>query len=372
MGQFTAGLEGVIAGESAISTVGHPGSGLTYRGYEIDDLAKAGQFEEVAYLLLYGKLPTSTELDEYCDALMLKRQLPEALKNLLELIPAHTHPMDVLRTACSFLGTIEPEETFSQQLEIANRLLALFPGIICYWYIFHTQGDRISGFSEDPTTGGHFLTLLHGEEPNRLAKAMMNVSLILYAEHDFNASTFAARVTAGTLSDFYSAITSAIGTLRGPLHGGANEAAMDLLVKFTDPDDAEQQLRVMLAHKHKIMGFGHRVYKTSDPRSDIIKAWSKKLGESIHSPMLYQTSERVEQVMRQEKKLFPNLDFYSASAYHYCGIPTSLFTPIFVMSRITGWAAHVIEQRENNRLIRPSSQYIGPEAKKYIALDARK
>ncbi len=372
MGQFTAGLEGVIAGESAISTVGHPGSGLTYRGYEIDDLAKAGQFEEVAYLLLYGKLPTATELNEYCETLMLKRHLPEELKTLLELIPAHAHPMDVLRTACSFLGSIEPEESFSQQLDIANRLLALFPGIICYWYVFHTQGDRISGFSDESTTGGHFLTMLHGEEPDRLMKAMMNVSLILYAEHDFNASTFAARVTAGTLSDFYSAITSAIGTLRGPLHGGANEAAMALLAKFTDPDDAEQQLRVMLSNKHKIMGFGHRVYKTSDPRSDIIKAWSKKLGEANHSPMLYQISERVEQVMRQEKKLFPNLDFYSASAYHYCGIPTALFTPIFVMSRISGWAAHIIEQRTNNRLIRPSSAYIGPEAKKYISLSERK
>jgi 2-methylcitrate synthase len=371
MSEFIAGLEGVIAGESAISTVGHPGSGLTYRGYEIDDLAAAGNFEEVAFLLLYGKLPTKNELSEYIETLMQKRSLPEALKQVLELIPGTAHPMDVLRTACSYLGTLEPELDFLEQIAKANRLLALFPGILCYWYVFHSQGERISGFSEEITTGGHFLRLLQGKAVDPICIDMMNVSLILYAEHDFNASTFAARVTAGTLSDFYSAITSAIGTLRGPLHGGANEAAMGLLARFKTPEEAEQQLMNMLAKKEKIMGFGHRVYKSSDPRSDIIKAWSKKLSEVMDSPMLYQISERVEQVMRREKKMFPNLDFYSASAYHYAGIPTPLFTPIFVMSRITGWTAHIIEQRANNRLIRPSSQYIGPSAKAYIPLNER-
>lgn len=371
MSEYTAGLEGVIAGESAISTVGHPGSGLTYRGYEIDDLAKGGSFEEVAYLLLYEKLPTPHELDSYINTLMHKRAIPAELKTILECMPPDAHPMDVLRTACSFLGTIEPETAVSQQLDIANRLLALFPGIVCYWYIFHTQGKRISGLSDEQTTGGHFLALLKGHSPTALERNMMNVSLILYAEHDFNASTFAARVTAATLSDFYSAITSAIGTLRGPLHGGANEAAMALLEKFKQPEDAEQQLLGMLARKEKIMGFGHRVYKESDPRSDVIKGWSKKLGEACDDVLLFEISERVEAIMRREKKLFPNLDFYSASAYHYCGIPTSLFTPIFVISRITGWTAHVVEQRANNRLIRPASNYIGPKAKAYPALAQR-
>lgn len=372
MSEFTAGLEGVVAGESAISTVGHPGSGLTYRGYEIDDLTAAGNFEEVAFLLLYGKLPTQTELNAYIELLMKKRSLPAPLKQVLELIPATAHPMDVLRTACSYLGTLEPEVKSSELLDKANRLLALFPGILCYWYVFHTRGERISGFSEEVSTGGHFLSLLQGKTPASLCVDMMNVSLILYAEHDFNASTFAARVTTGTLSDYYAAITSAIGTLRGPLHGGANEAAMDLLARFKNPDEAEQQLLSMLAKKEKIMGFGHRVYKTSDPRSDIIKSWSKKLSEALNSPTLYQISERVEQVMRREKNMFPNLDFYSASAYHYAGIPTPLFTPIFVMSRITGWTAHIIEQRANNRLIRPSSQYIGPGSTVYVPLHERK
>lgn len=366
-----SGLEGVIAGETSISTVGQKGRGLTYRGYSIDDLADKANFEEVAYLLIYDQLPTRTELDTYINKLMELRVLPESLKKVLRLIPKHTHPMDVLRTGCSFLGTIEPEQNFSDQYEIADRLLAIFPGMLCYWYQYHYNGKEITGESDEVSTGGHFLELLHGKQPSKLHSDMINVSLILYAEHEFNASTFAARVTAGTLSDFYSCITSAIGTLRGPLHGGANEAAMELIERFKSVDEAEEKLLIMLNNKKKIMGFGHRVYKDFDPRSDIIKQWSKKLAAEQNDMLLFKVSERVEEVMRREKGLFPNLDFYSASAYHYAGIPTNLFTPIFVMSRITGWAAHIIEQRKDNRLIRPNANYIGPEQRNFIHIDAR-
>lgn len=371
MDNNTAGLAGVVAGQSAIATVGQAGKGLNYRGYSIDDLAEKASFEEVAYLLHYGKLPTQTELNGYCEKLMGLRRIPDVIKTILKMIPRNTHPMDVMRTACSMLGTLEPEMDFSQQYLHADRMLALFPGIITYWYNYHFEGKEIVEETDEMTTGGHFLTLLHGHKPTDLERDMMNVSLVLYAEHEFNASTFAARVTAATLSDIHSAITTGIGTLRGPLHGGANEAAMELLQKFKDPDDAEHQLMKMLANKDKIMGFGHRVYRDCDPRSDIIKAWSKKLGEAKNDLMLYRISERVEQVMRREKNLFPNLDFYSASAYHYCGIPTSLFTPIFVISRVTGWSAHVFEQRADNRLIRPTSEYIGPESRAFVAIEER-
>ncbi|MCA0404438.1 MAG: 2-methylcitrate synthase [Proteobacteria bacterium] len=366
-----AGLAGVIAGESAIATVGQEGKGLTYRGYDIDDLAAKASFEEVAYLLIHGHLPNQKELNAYIDKLVGLRNIPKELKNLLDVIPKNSHPMDVLRTATSMLGNLEPEEAFSQQYNIADRLLALYPGIICYWYAKHHQNRTIDGDSDEKTIGGHFLKLLHDKTPAKIERDMMNVSLILYAEHEFNASTFAARVTAATLSDFYSAITSAIGTLRGPLHGGANEAAMALIEKFKNPDDAEMGLMKMLSEKATIMGFGHRVYKDCDPRSDVIKQWSEKLGKEKNELLLYQISERIEAIMRREKKLFPNLDFYSASAYHYCDIPTSLFTPIFVMSRITGWSAHVFEQRSNNRLIRPSSIYTGPSLQKFIPIDMR-
>lgn len=367
----SGGLAGVVAGQSAIATVGMAGKGLNYRGYSIDDLAAKATFEEVAYLLLKGRLPTQKELVAYTNELVHLRKIPEQLKTLLRMIPKASHPMDVLRTGCSFLGNIEPEHQFSEQEHIANRLIALFPGMLCYWYAYHFLGKTIEGESDDPSTGGHFLTLLQGKEPAALARDMMNVSLILYAEHEFNASTFAARVTAATLSDFYSAITSAIGTLRGPLHGGANEAAMELIEQFKTPDDAEKKLKVMLDNKAKIMGFGHRVYTTCDPRSDIIKAWSKRFATEINDPLLFDISERVEQVMWKEKQLFPNLDFYSASAYHYCGIPTPLFTPIFVMSRITGWAAHVFEQRADNRLIRPTSDYTGPAPRVFPSIETR-
>lgn len=366
-----AGLAGVVAGQSAIATVGQGGEGLHYRGYSIEDLSKYACFEEVAYLLHYGHLPTQKELDKYLNTLANLRALPAGLKTVLELIPKNSHPMDVLRTGCSMLGTLEPEVNFSQQYAIADRLLALFPGMLCYWYHYHFHGVKINELTDEPTIGGHFLRLLHGKKPDPLVCEMMNVSLILYAEHEFNASTFAARVTAATLSDFYSAITSAIGTLRGSLHGGANEAAMELLEPFHSPDEAEIRLMAMLADKAKIMGFGHRVYKDCDPRSAIIQAYSKRLGEALKDLTLYNVSERVEAVMRREKKLFPNLDFYSASAYHYAGIPTPLFTPVFVISRITGWSAHVFEQRADNRLIRPSSEYTGPNPRPFIAIAAR-
>jgi 2-methylcitrate synthase len=367
----SAGLAGVVAGKSGIATVGLAGKGLNYRGYSIDDLAAHAGFEEVAYLLHYGQLPTSAELETYINKLIELRSLPDELKTVLKLIPKNTHPMDVLRTGCSMLGTLEPETDFAQQYDIADRLLAIFPGMMCYWYAYHHQAREIDGRSHERTMAGHILSLLHGCEPPKLQRDAMNVALILYAEHEFNASTFAARVTAATLSDFYSAITSAIGTLRGSLHGGANEAAMELIERFKTPQEAEQQLMIMLEKKAKIMGFGHRVYTTSDPRSDIIKLWSKKLAQAQTDSVLYKISERIEDVMWREKHLFPNLDFYSASAFHYCAIPTSLFTPLFVMSRITGWSAHVFEQRADNRLIRPTSEYIGPDARTYIALDAR-
>lgn len=371
MSSKSGGLAGVVAGQSAIATVGLAGKGLNYRGYSIEDLAEYASFEEVAYLLIYGVLPTQKQLNDYVKKLIGLRGIPTDLKTVLKLIPKNTHPMDVLRTACSFLGNLEPEKNFSYQYEIADRLLALFPGMMCYWYAYHFLKKEISEFTDQETIGGHFLQLLHGKKPEVIEVEMMNVSLILYAEHEFNASTFAARVTAATLSDFYSAITSAIGTLRGPLHGGANEAAMELIEQFKTPDEAEKGLMELLKNKALIMGFGHRVYTTCDPRSDIIKKWSFKLGEEKNALNLYHISERIEEIMWRERKLFPNLDFYSASAYHYCDIPTSLFTPIFVMSRITGWSAHVFEQRANNKLIRPTSEYIGPESRPFVAIEKR-
>lgn len=365
MTKKTGGLAGVTVGNTAISTVGKEGVGLTYRGYDIHDLAKYSGFEEVAYLLIYGNLPTQAELKAYREKLILLRELPHAVKSLLESIPANTHPMDVLRTGTSMLGTLEPETAQHQQHEIADRLIACTPSMLVYWYQFHHTGKRINTTSNASCIAGHFLHLLHGAKPDAEQLRAVDVSLILYAEHEFNASTFAARVTASTESDFYSAIVSGIGTLRGPLHGGANEAAMDLIARFKTPDDAERGVRAMLTNKEKIMGFGHRVYRISDPRSDVIKEWSKKLSAQAQDGYLYGVSERIEKLMWDEKKLFPNLDFYSATAYHFCGIPTPLFTPIFVMSRISGWSAHIIEQRADNRLIRPDASYTGPAPRAY-------
>lgn len=366
-----SGLEGVIVGDTAISTVGKEGIGLTYRGYTIEDLAKYASFEEVAYLLLYGRLPTADELHQYQQKLFKQRALPAALKTVLELMPASTHPMDVLRTGCSMLGTLEPETEQRAPRDVADRLLACIPGMLLYWYHFHQTGTRIDTDSREESTAGYFLYLLYQQQPSEEFRRAFEVSLILYAEHELNASTFAARVTTSTESDFYSAIVSGIGTLRGPLHGGANEAAMDLIQRFTTPEEAAAGVKEMLTRKIKIMGFGHRVYKISDPRSDIIKTWSKKLSQTAEDGYLYGVSEAIEQVMRQEKNLFPNLDFYSATTYHFCGIPTYLFTPIFVLARVTGWSAHILEQRANNRLIRPEANYTGPAERPFLPLDAR-
>ncbi|MEW5250250.1 bifunctional 2-methylcitrate synthase/citrate synthase [Microbulbifer sp. 2201CG32-9] len=367
-----AGLRGQVAGKTALSTVGKSGSGLTYRGYDVKDLAEHCAFEEVAYLIFYGELPTSAQLADYKRMLKGMRGLPAALKDVLERIPADAHPMDVMRTGCSMLGNLEGEESFAQQQEKANRLLAAFPSIICYWYRFtHDNGVRIETETDDDSIGGHFLHMLRGEKPNALHEQVMNVSLILYAEHEFNASTFTARVCASTLSDLFSCITGAIGSLRGPLHGGANEAAMELIERFASADEAEQELLVMLQRKEKIMGFGHAIYTESDPRNAIIKQWSEKLAADVGDEVLFPVSVRCEEVMWREKKLFCNADFFHASAYHFMGIPTKLFTPIFVMSRVTGWAAHVFEQRADNRIIRPSAEYIGPELRRVVPIADR-
>ena len=366
-----AGLRGQVAGKTALSTVGKSGAGLTYRGYDVQDLAENCQFEEVAYLIFYGELPTQVQLDAYKAKLKGLRSLPQALKEVLERIPANAHPMDVMRTGCSMLGNLETEQSFAEQQDVADRLLAIFPSIITYWYRFSHDGVRIDENTDDDSIGAHFLHLLHGEKPNELHEQVMNVSLILYAEHEFNASTFTARVCASTLSDMHSCVTGAIGSLRGPLHGGANEAAMDMIEKFTSPDHAEQEMLAMLARKDKIMGFGHAIYKDSDPRNAIIKIWSEKLAADVGDTVLYPVSVRCEEVMWREKKLFCNADFFHASAYHFMGIATKLFTPIFVMSRLTGWAAHVMEQRADNRIIRPSAEYTGYELRKVAPIAER-
>lgn len=366
-----AGLRGQVAGKTALSTVGKEGSGLTYRGYDVKDLAETCVFEEVAHLILKGALPTQAELDAYRTTLKSLRGLPQALKDVLERIPAEAHPMDVLRTGCSFLGNLETETDFAQQEAATDRLLAAFPSIICYWYRFSHDGVKIETETDDESVGAHFLHMLRGEKPNELHERVMNVSLILYAEHEFNASTFTARVCASTLSDLHSCVTAAIGSLRGPLHGGANEAAMDMIEGFTSADNAEQEMLGMLARKDKIMGFGHAIYADSDPRNAIIKEWAEKLGKDVGDTVLYPVSVRCEEVMWREKKLFCNADFFHASAYHFMDIPTKLFTPIFVMSRLTGWAAHVFEQRADNRIIRPSAEYIGPEMRAVPAVAER-
>ncbi|MCH8538968.1 MAG: 2-methylcitrate synthase, partial [Alkalimonas sp.] len=345
-----AGLRGQVAGQTALCTVGQSGSGLTYYGYDISELAAVAEFEEVAYLLAHGELPNAGQLAEYKAKLKQLRKLPQALKDVLERIPASAHPMDVMRTGCSMLGNLEMETDFAQADGHIERMLALFPAIVVYWYRFSHDGVRVETDTDDDSIGAHFLHMLHDKKPSELHEKVMHASLILYAEHEFNASTFTARVCASTLSDIHSCVTAAIGSLRGPLHGGANEAAMELIESMPNADEAEQTLMGMLERKEKIMGFGHAVYREKDPRNAIIKAWSEKLAAEYGDSRLYDVSVRCEDVMWREKKLFCNADFFHASAYHFMGIPTKLFTPIFVMSRVTGWTAHVKEQRANNRI----------------------
>jgi len=370
-GKKTGGLAGVTAGETHICTVGKEGAGLTYRGYDIYDLADNACFEEVAYLLLHGALPTQSELDAYVATIKANRGLPDALKTVLEMIPADAHPMDVLRTGVSFLGNIEPEGDFSNQGKIADRLLACLPSMLLYWHRFHVDGVRIDTETDDDSISGHILHLLHDKAPKELHRKSLDTTLILYAEHEFNASTFAGRVITGTLSDMHSAVTGAIGALRGSLHGGANEAAMALISEYENAEEATAGIKQKLADKALIMGFGHRVYTTSDPRNAVNKKMSKLLAEDAGNTTLYPISEAVEKVMWDEKKLFANADFFAASVYHFMGIPTYLFTPIFVCSRITGWAAHIMEQRANNKLIRPAADYIGPDLQEWVAIGDR-
>jgi 2-methylcitrate synthase len=366
-----AGLRGQVAGKTALSTVGKSGSGLTYRGYDVKDLAANCEFEEVAYLILKGELPNQAELDAYKSKLKAMRGLPQALKEVLERIPASAHPMDVMRTGCSMLGNLETEESFDEQQEATDRMLAVFPGMINYWYNFSHNDKRIDENTDADSIAEQFLWTLHGEKPSELHVQVMQASLILYAEHEFNASTFTARVCASTLSDMHSCITGAIGSLRGPLHGGANEAAMELIEGMDNPEHAEETIMGMLARKDKIMGFGHAIYRESDPRNAVIKEWSEKLANENGDTNLYDISVRCEAVMWREKKLFCNADFFHASAYNYMGIPTKLFTPIFVCSRLTGWAAHVMEQRADNRIIRPSAEYTGEENRAVPAIADR-
>ena len=366
-----AGLRGQSAGETAVCTVGAEGNSLRYRGYDVVELANESSFNEVAYMILNGELPNQAELDAYTERLKGMRALPMALCEVLERIPADAHPMDVMRTACSFLGNIEAEGEFSNQHTVADRLLSLFPAMVVYWYRYSHEGVRIDTNTGEDGIGAHFLHMLRGSEPNELEKRVMDVSLILYAEHEFNASTFTARVCASTMSDLHSCITAAIGSLRGPLHGGANEAAMDMIEAYGSVDEAVADVHRKLAVRELIMGFGHAVYRKRDPRNSIIKEWSRKLSAQSDHQVLFDVSVAVERVMKEEKGMFANADFFHASAYHFMGIPTKLFTPIFVMSRITGWAAHCFEQRANNRIIRPTADYTGPEDRAYQPIGKR-
>ncbi len=365
-----AGLRGQVAGETSLSTVGQV-EGLAYRGHKIELLAEKSCFEEVAYLLLYDKLPNQKELDDYKQLLKNQRDLPDSLKLVLQKIPSSAHPMDVMRTGTSMLGNLEPEGEFSNQLNSINRMIATMPSIVTYWYKYSHEGLDIDLVNDEDTMAGHFLHILHGEKPSDLHKKVMDVSLILYAEHEFNASTFTARVCASTMSDIHSCVVAAIGSLRGPLHGGANEKAMELIENWTSKEEAKTKIIEMLGNKEKIMGFGHAVYSIRDPRNAVIKGYAKELSQLAENDTLYQVAEEVEKVMADEKKMFANADFFHAPAYFYMGIPTKLFTPIFVMSRVSGWTAHCMEQRANNRIIRPSAEYIGVESSDWVDISDR-